>query len=307
METIIEQIERVYPTLSKGQKAIADYIMENYEAVAYMTAARIGKATGVSESTVVRFATELGFSGFPHFQHQLRDDLKVNLTAAQRMKTSEFMLRHADDVLGAVLMADHERLRRAYEHRDVESFNQAVESIGKARRVYILGLRSSAPLASYLSFYLSQIHDDVHLICGGSPGEMFEQLLPLSDQDLLLVLSFPRYASRIVKALSFAKSMGARTVVITDKQDNPFTEYSDCTILAPSDMASFVDALVVPFSTVTALIVAVAQANKDVLIEHLVRLESIWQQYDVYEKIERRSQPEVDAAEEEHGEDDDHV
>ncbi|HHX37835.1 MAG TPA: MurR/RpiR family transcriptional regulator [Clostridiaceae bacterium] len=280
---MLEQIKEAYSGLSKGQKAIADFILNHYEEAAYMTAARIGKVTGVSESTVVRFATELGFAGFPHFQSRLRDDLRVNLTAAERMRAVTHVIQNEDDILGAVLVADRERLRRAYDQRDNAMFDRAVELILQAKRIYILGLRSSAPLANYLNYYLNQIFADVRLVTANSASEILEQLIPINKHDVLLALSFPRYATRIVKALEFAKQAQAATITITDKGDNPFKQYSDCMLIAPSDMVAFVDALTVPFSTVTALIVALAIKRQDDLTEHLEVLESIWQQSGVYE------------------------
>lgn len=284
MEMVIDQIRAAYPGLSKGQKAIADYILNHYEAAAYMTAARIGKATGVSESTVVRFATELGYEGFPRFQNRLKDDLKVNLTAAERMKTSAYVLQDETDLLGAVLFADHERLRRAYDMRDNCAFERAVGMLLHARRIYILGVRASAPLASYLYFYANQIFPDVRLLETRSGSEILEQLIPIQPGDVLIALSFPRYATRVVKALDFARQAGASTIVMTDKADTPFAPYADCQLLAHSDMVAFVDALAVPFSTVTALIVALAVKRQDVLTEHLERLEKILEQSDVYAK-----------------------
>ncbi|MGI6078097.1 MAG: MurR/RpiR family transcriptional regulator [Fastidiosipilaceae bacterium] len=283
MESILDQIKNTYSGLSKGQKSIADFILNHYEEAAYMTASRIGRETGVSESTVVRFATELGYSGFPHFQSQLLDDLRVHLTAAERMRAATHVIQNNEDILGAVLTADRDRLRRAYHQRDNETFNRAVDLLLNARRIYILGLRSSAPLASYLHFYMNQIFSDVRLVTSSSTSEIIEQLIPINDQDVLLALSFPRYATPLIKALQFAKKAVASTIMITDKRDNPFKDYSDCMILAPSDMIAFVDALTVPFSTVTALIVALAAKRQNELTEHLETLESIWRQNDIYE------------------------
>lgn len=283
IETVPDRMRRLYHSFSKGQKAIAAYLLHNYEAAAYMTAAKIGEAAGVSESTVVRFAGELGFEGFPAFQSQLRDDLKANLTAAERMRASDYILTDETSVLKSVLTADYEQLKKAADRADDESFNRAVEMIAGAGRIFILGVRSAAPLASFLHFYLKQIFDDVRLLGTGTASELMEELIPLREQDVLLCLSFPRYARRMIQALAFAKAAGAGTIVLTDKATAPFAAYSDCTILAASDMVAFVDALTVPFSTVTALIVALAMRRKDVLLNHLEQLEEIWANNAVYE------------------------
>ncbi len=284
METVIDQIRQEYTKLSRGQKAIADFILNHYEMAAYMTAARVGERTGVSESTVVRFAMELGFSGYPAFQQHLRDDLKANLTAPERMKTSAFVLKPEDDIWRSVLTADIERLKRAQEQHNPAQFNQAVELISNAKRIFLLGIRSTAPLAIYLNFYLKQIFKNVVLIDTASGIEVLEQIIPIEAGDVLIAMSFPRYATTIHKALAFAKQAGATTVVMTDKRQTPFANYCDCMLIAPTDMVAMVDALAVPFSMVTALIVALAVKHQAELLQHLEKLEAIWEANKVYEK-----------------------
>lgn len=284
MSSVLQTIHNYYPNMSKGQKSIADYILENYEEAAYMTAAKLGKASAVSESTVVRFAVELGYSGFPDFQKMLRSDLKVDLTAAQRMKVSSHLKESGTDMLRAVLLEDAERLRKAAEQSAGKYFNQAVDKLVGAETIYILGVRSSAPLASFLYFYLNQIFPDVRLIESGYGSEILEQMISIGAEDVLLAISFPRYSARIANGLAFAKAQGSQTIVLTDNIKNPFSDYADCVLAAPSDMLAFVDSLVVPFSTISALIAACAIRREEELTMHLEKLEAIWDEYSVYEK-----------------------
>ncbi|MGI6546281.1 MAG: MurR/RpiR family transcriptional regulator [Fastidiosipilaceae bacterium] len=284
MNGVLQNIRDCYGSMSKGQKSIADFILGYYEEAAYMTAARLGRASQVSESTVVRFAMELGYSGFPEFQKMLREDLKEDLTAAQRMKVSPHLREPAESLYSSALLMDAERLRKVAETKDVQPFNQAVDMMLAAKTIYILGVRSSASLASFMYFYLNQIFSSVHLIESSNSSEILEQMISIEEGDVLVVMSFPRYSSRIVNALAYAQAAGGQTIVLTDKKDTPFTQHADCVLVAPSDMIAFVDSLVVPFSTITALIAAVAMRRKDNLTKHLEKLEMIWDEYAVYEK-----------------------
>jgi DNA-binding MurR/RpiR family transcriptional regulator len=281
--SLMNRISQQMSSMSKGQKSIASFILNHYEQAAYLTAARIGEEAGVSESTVVRFAMELGFEGYPHFQKELQEELKVRLTSAQRMKAS-FKLAGREDILGAVLQSDIEKLRRTSDKLDREQFNQAVDAILSARRIYILGVRSAAPLASFLGFYFNLIFDNIRLVHTTSVSEMFEQILPVGKGDVVVAISFPRYSKRTIKAMTYARSTGATVVAITDKAESPVSENSDISLLAPSDMMSFVDSLVAPLSVINALIAAIGFKRQEHVIETLEKLEHIWDEYDVYDK-----------------------
>lgn len=282
---LISQIERSLPEMSKGQKAIASFILANYERAAYMTAARIGEDAGVSESTVVRFAMELGFEGYPHFQKVLQEELKVRLTSVQRMKASMKLTDH-DDILGAVLLSDLDKIKRTYEKIDRKSFNLAVDLILGANKIFILGVRSAAPLASFLGFYFNLIFDNVRLVHTTSVSEMFEQILSVKTGDVVIGISFPRYSKRTIKAMKYSRSTGATVIAITDKANTPISEDADVCLLAPSDMMSFVDSLVAPLSVINALIAAIGFKKQEVVTKTLEKLERIWDEYEVYDKGE---------------------
>ncbi len=280
---LISKIERALPEMSKGQKAIATFILSNYERAAYMTAARIGEDAGVSESTVVRFAMELGFDGYPHFQKILQEELKVRLTSVQRMKAS-MKLADRDDVLGAVLLSDLDKLKQTYEKIDRNSFNLAVDLILGANKIYILGVRSAAPLAAFLGFYFNLIFDNVRLVHTTSVSEMFEQILSVKSGDVVIGISFPRYSKRTIKAMDYSRKTGATVIAITDKAGTPVANSADVCLMAPSDMMSFVDSLVAPLSVINALIAAIGFKRQEVVTQTLEKLERIWDEYDVYDK-----------------------
>jgi len=281
--SLMGKIEKAIPEMSKGQKSIANFILSHYERAAYMTAAKIGEDAGVSESTVVRFAMELGFDGYPHFQKVLQEELKVRLTSVQRMHAS-IKLTDRDDILGAVLLADQDKLKRTYETIDRQSFNRAVDLILGANKIYILGVRSAAPLASFLGFYFNLIFDNVRLVHTTSVSEMFEQILGVKGGDVVIGISFPRYSKRTIKAMQFSRSTGATVIAITDKAGTPIADTADVCLMAPSDMTSFVDSLVAPLSVINALIAAIGFKKQDVVTQTLEKLEHIWDEYDVYDK-----------------------
>lgn len=283
--SLMSQIEKAMPKMSKGQKAIAAYILSHYEHAAYITAARIGDEAGVSESTVVRFAMELGFDGYPHFQKVLQEELKGRLTSVQRMKASA-KLTDGDDILGAVLLSDLDKLKRTYERIDRQSFNKAVDLILGANKIFILGVRSAAPLASFLGFYFNLIFDNVRLVHTTSVSEMFEQILSVKTGDVVIGVSFPRYSKRTIKAMSYSRSTGATVIAITDKAGTPIADSADVCLLAPSDMTSFVDSLVAPLSVINALIAAIGFKKQEVVSQTLEKLERIWDEYQVYDKGE---------------------
>ncbi len=283
--SLMNQIEKAMPQMSKGQKAIASYILSHYEHAAYITAAKIGEEAGVSESTVVRFAMELGFEGYPHFQKALQEELKGRLTSVQRMKVSA-KLTDKDDILGSVLLSDVEKLKRTYEHIDRQAFNKAVDLILGANKIFILGVRSAAPLASFIGFYFNLIFDNVRLVHTTSVSEMFEQILSVKAGDVVIGVSFPRYSKRTIKAMSYSRSTGATVIAITDKAGTPIADSADVCLLAPSDMTSFVDSLVAPLSVINALIAAIGFKRQDVVSQTLEKLEHIWDEYQVYDKGE---------------------
>lgn len=282
MDNLIAKIKEGYPNFSKGQKLIANYITEHYDKAAFMTAAKLGNEVGVSESTVVRFAIELGFDGYPKLQKALREIIKSKLTSAQRLEVSSNQI-DPENVMRSVLQADMNKLRVTLEEADEKSFNAIVDVILNARRIYILGVRSSAPLASFLGFYFNLIFENVRLVHTTSVSEMFEQIVNARTGDVVIGISFPRYSRRTAKALEFVSKQGATVVAITDNQNSPLARYADYCLFARSDMASFVDSLVAPLSMINALIVAIGLKRKQQIHATLEKLEKIWEEYQIYE------------------------
>ena len=270
---------------SKGQKLIANFIINHYDRAAYMTAAKLGDEVGVSESTVVRFANEIGFDGYPKLQKVLKELNKSKLTSVQRIKISSDRINE-DNLLKSVLQEDMNKIRHTLEEIDQSNFNNIVESILNAKTIYILGVRSSAPLASFLGFYFNLIFDNVRLVHTTSVSEMFEQIIHASKEDVVIGISFPRYSKRTVNAMRFAKNKGATVVAITDNLNSPLAENAVHVITARSDMASFVDSLVAPLSVINALIVAVGLKRKQHIYDTFENLEKIWDEYKVYETLD---------------------
>ena len=286
---LLAVIERKMPTFSKGQKLIGRFITQHYDKAAFMTASRLGDTVGVSESTVVRFATEVGFEGYPQLQKNLQEIIRNRLTTVQRMDIIDGQISGEDilsSVLSRVLTQDSEKIRRTLEETDRAAFAQAVEAIVTAREVYILGIRSSSMLASFLAFYFNQIFPHVRCINSNSTSETFEQMFRIGGEDVFIAISFPRYSQRTLKAAQYAKSQGARVIAITDSTSAPLAQAADILLLARSEMASFVDSLVAPLSVINALIVAVGLRKKDEITRTYATLESIWEEYQVYEKTE---------------------
>ena len=277
------EIEAGMPTFSKGQKLISGYILENYDKAAYMTASKLGKIVQVSESTVVRFAIELGFEGYPEFQHALQEIVRTRLTSFQRMEVTNHLIGDGD-VLTKVLMGDADKIRHTLDGIDREAFEQAVEHIVKAKNIYILGVRSSSTLAAFLSHGLRMIFDNVHFDQSTSGTEMFEQIMNIQPEDVMIAISFPRYSKRIIHAVDFAHDAGADVIAITDGDTSPIAPQADQLLIAKSDMASFMDSLVAPLSIINAIIVAVTRQKQDDLQIRLRQLEAIWDRYDVYDK-----------------------
>lgn len=282
---LIHSITQQMPGFSKGQKLIAQYILAHYDKAAFMTAAKLGMTVGVSESTVVRFASELGFEGYPQLQRALQELIRNRLTSVQRMEVTSDQLGEGN-ILHKVLNLDIEKIRRTMEKASVEDFEQAVDTIVNAKNIYILGVRSASALSGFMSFYFNQIFESVRLVNTTSTSEMFEQIMRIKEGDVFIGITFPRYSKRTVNAANFAKQNGAKVIAITDSNISPIAETADHLLLARSDMASFVDSLVAPLSVINALIVAVGIRKKDEISSTYERLEQIWDKYNVYEKIE---------------------
>ncbi|NLO81568.1 MAG: MurR/RpiR family transcriptional regulator [Clostridiales bacterium] len=278
-QDLMSRINEKYKKMSKGQKLISEYIMNNYEKAAFMTASKLGEKVGVSESTVVRFANMLGYDGYPKLQKALQELIRNKLTTLQRIEMTSDL--DESTLLKSVLKADMNNIRLTLEEVNKEAFDGVVESIFSARNIYILGLRSAAPLAQFMGYYLSFMFDNIRLVTSGI-NDILEQLVHVSPKDLLIGISFPRYARRTVEAMAFSKSKGAKTVAITDTILSPLTSYADYILLARSDMASFVDSLVAPLSLINALIVAVGLKKKPGVSSDFMELERIWDEYNVY-------------------------
>ena len=280
---LLKKIEIGMSSFSKGQKAIAAYILQHYEKAAYMTAAALGDAVGVSESTVVRFAFELDFEGYPELQRALREAVKIKLTTVQRVELTNSIIGEGD-LLSTVLSADSEKIRRTLSEIDSTVFERAVDRILAAKHIYIIGVRSSAFLAGFLNYNFRMIFDNVRFIQTTSGSEMFEQIINIEKGDVMIAISFPRYSKRIINAVEFAGQRGAGVIALTDGVGSPIAPYADELLPAHSDMVSFVDSLVAPLSIINAIIVAVVRKKQDDFSEKLRELEDIWDKYDVYDK-----------------------
>ena len=284
---VFKMISDLVPSLSKGHKRIAAFIIDHYDKASYMTAAKIGEATGVSESTVVRFACEMGFDGYPALQKTLKETVKNKLTSMQRIEVSSAKIKE-EGILKSVLQSDMEKLKLTLDEIDEEGFEKIVETLLGARKIYILGVRSSAPLASFLGFYFNIIFDNIRLVHTTSVSEMFEQIINVGPGDVVIGISFPRYSKRTVKAMQFIRDQGAAGIAVTDSRNSPLAKAADYLIAARSDMASFADSLVAPLSVLNALIVAVGMRRKKHVYETFEKLERIWEEYQVYEKTDHQ-------------------
>lgn len=286
---ILAVIQSNMSSFSKGQKLIGKFILENYDKAAFMTASRLGKTVNVSESTVVRFAAELGYDGYPAMQKTLQEMIRNKLTTIQRIEVSNDRIGD-HDILSMVVQSDIEKIRMSMEEINREDFTAAVEAIVKAQRIYILGVRSSNTLSSFLSFYFNLIFEDVRHVQTTLASEMFEQMLRVKEGDVVIGISFPRYSTRTVRAMEYARDQGATVVAITDSELSPLADTASYKLLAKSDMASFVDSLVAPLSIINALIVAVGRKKNDEVSSIFSKLEHIWDEYEVYEKVEYNDQ-----------------
>lgn len=271
------------PAFSKGQRRIAQYILESYDKAAFMTASRLGRTVGVSESTVVRFAVELGFEGYPEMQKAMQEMVLNRLTSVQRIEVANDRIGD-QDVVSMVLHSDMEKLRRTNEILDRNEFSASVDAILKARRIYILGVRSVAPLASFLGHYLNYMFNNVRIVGAFSVGEMFENLVGIGAEDVVVAFSFPRYSASTTRGARYCHTTGARVIGITDSRESPLGTVCDHVLVAKSDMVSLVDSLVAPLSVINALIVALASRRQQELHHTFEALERIWDEYNVYEK-----------------------
>lgn len=282
-QNLLQRITVQMPEFSKGQRLIAQYLLAHYDRAAYMTASKLGALVEVSESTVVRFANELGFEGYPEMQRALQELTRTNLTAAQRMEVAGNLFDR-ENVLDKVLLGDADKIRHTLEGIDRVAFADAVDRIVAARNIYILGVRSSASLADFLTFNFRMIFDNVRAVEGTTGTEIFEQILDIGPQDVFIAISFPRYSTRTVRAVEYAKRAGADVVAITDSVTSPLAAGADQLLTARSDMASFVDSLVAPLSIINAMVAAVSLSKPDEVAARLHRLEGIWDEYEVYDK-----------------------
>ena len=282
---ILSRIQENLSGFSKGQRLISAYIMESYDKAAFMTANKLGRTVGVSESTVVRFAVELGYDGYPSMQKALQEVVRNKLTSVQRMEVVNDLIG-SQGVVPMVLRSDMETIRLTAENLDRDSFDSAVDAILTARNVYIVGVRSSATLASFLNFYLRNMMDNVRLVDANAVSEMFEQLVHVGPGDVVVGISFPRYSSRTIKTMQFCRDSGARVVAITDSPQAPAAKIAESVLIAKSEMVSIVDSLVAPLSLINALIVAVGRRKETDLSKIYAELERIWEEYDVYERVE---------------------
>lgn len=280
---ILTNIHNKLTTFSKGQRRIATYILESYDKAAFLTAGALGKITQVSESTVVRFAAELGYDGYPAMQRALQEMVLNRLTSVQRIEVANDRLGD-QDVVSTVLRSDMEKIRQTEEMVSREEFSAAVNAILKAKRVYILGVRSVEPLANFLGYYLNYMFNNVHVVSGFGAGEMFEKIVSVNSSDVVIAFSFPRYSSTTTKGAKYCRSAGATVIGITDSKLSPLGSSCDHVLIAKSDMVSLVDSLVAPLSIVNALIVAIAAQKEKELSKTFANLERIWEEYDVYEK-----------------------
>lgn len=285
---LANRIIEKYSTFSKGQKKIAEYISEHYDKVAFMTASKLGTTVGVSESTVVRFATEIGYAGYPQLQYAVQEMIRNKLTSVQRMEVTAGRVGNSD-VLDFVFNQDIDVIRRTMEETSHENFYRAVDAIIASRKIYILAARSAQALGTFLSYYFNLLFENVLLVQATSEGEIFEQMVRVDERDAVIGISFPRYSRKVAKAMGFAHDRGANVIAITDSAEAPIAKTADCLLLARSDIASIVDSLCAPLSLINALIVATSLKKSGEIKQTFQNLENIWDEYGVYEKVDDKS------------------
>lgn len=280
---ISERIRAVYSTLSKGQKKIANAVLNHYDKVAYLTATKLGDLVGVSESTVVRFAGELGFEGYSQFQLAVQELVRIKLTPNQRIEITKKRIGHSD-VIDNVMESDINKIKYTLENLDRQAFSGSVDAILNARNIYIMGARSSEPIARLLSYNLSLIFDNVKLVVPTSSAEVFEQMYSVGAEDVVIAFSFPRYSSKMINGIRFARQKDAEVVVFTDSEVSPIAEFAHHLLIAQSDMASFMDSLVAPLSIINAIIIEITSRREQEITERFDALEKLWDEYEVYAK-----------------------
>jgi len=280
---ISQRIRNTYASLSKGQKKIANAILNDYDKAAYLTAARLGDMVGVSESTVVRFAGELGFEGYSEFQRAVQELVRIKLTPNQRIEVTKQRIGRGD-ILEGVMESDISKIRYTLDRLDRDVFNKSVDAILDAKMIYVAGARSTELIARLLAYNLSLIFDNVKFINPTSSSEVFEQMYSISELDTLIAFSFPRYSSKMVNAVKYARPNCAKVVVFTDSDISPLAEYANYLLTAQSDMASFMDSLVAPLSIINAIVVEITSRREREITERFDKLEKIWDEYDVYTK-----------------------
>ena len=280
---LLTKLEQSYSEFSKGQKAIASYILNHYDKAAFMTAAKLGQTVGVSESTVVRFVVELGYDGYPALKKVLQQLIKNKLTVIQRVHVTEDRIKE-NGVLQSVLNSDITNITETLTRIDEKQFDEAIDAIINAKKIYIIGARSSSTLAYFLSFNLNLIFDNIRLIDVNGASEVFEQMIRIGKDDVIIGISFPRYSKRTISALNFAKNRGATVIAITDSLSAPAAGEAHNVLISKSDMASYVDSLVAPMSLINALIVGVTMRKKNEIEEIFTELESIYDTYQVFDK-----------------------
>lgn len=278
---IITRMNDRYTKMSKGHKAIAAYISDHYEQAVFMTAAKLGETVGVSESTVVRFASGLGYEGYPEFQKSLEEWVKNKLNSVQKIGV-KYGKSTQSEILHSVLNADVEKIQDTIVNLDAAAFEAAVDIILEAKTIYLVGVRSCEPLADFLHFYLNMIRGNIVLVKTTSVTEMFEQMIRINEQDAIIGISFPRYSMRTLKAMEFANDRNAKVIAVTDTVHSPMNLYSSCNLFARSDMVSIVDSLVAPLSLINALVVAMCLKRPEEVKKNLKNLEEAWNNYQVY-------------------------
>ena len=280
--SLLARIEEEYPHLSKGHKKLADYILENYDKAAFFTAAKLGEVTGISVSTVVRFATHMGYEGYPEFHAALQEAIKGKLTATQRLEVGDTQLAGVS-ILDTVLQTDIDSIKRTLQTIDRDAFAGAADAINGAKHIYILGVRSSGPIASLIHYYFKMVYPEVILIRSTSSSEMFEELFRIGPDDVCIAVSFPRYSKQVYNMLSYVRDRKARIIALTDHPDAPIASISDFVLIARTSMLSFLDSITAPISIVNALILAASGGRHDDVVTNLSELERVWDLYDIYE------------------------
>ena len=278
---VAQRIRECYNYLSKGQKRLASLILRDCNKVVDLTAARLGNLANLSESTVVRFASVLGYNGYSEFQAAVQQLAKTRLTPTQRIEITKKRIGHKD-IIENVMQSDIDKLKYTFEHLSRDDFYSSVDAILSARNIYIIGARSTQPIAHLLSYNLSLIFDNVKLVQVSSTAEVFEQMFNISADDVVIAFSFPRYSSKVVNAVKFAASKSAKVIVVTDSYASPLVEHATYSLIAETDMASFMDSVVAPISIINAIVIEITHRRESVILSRFEKLEQLWDEYDVY-------------------------